>query len=51
MRTRTLVLVALGGLALAAIGTALVLTSDHVDDTGPFLSLALTVGSRSSPPA
>ena len=35
MRTRTLVLVALGGLALAAIGTALVLTSDHVDDTGP----------------
>ena len=44
MRTRTLVLVALGGLALAAIGTALVLTSDHVDDTGPFLSLALTVG-------
>ena len=44
MRTRTLVLVALGGLALAAIGTVLVLTSDHVDDTGPFLSLALTVG-------
>ena len=44
MRTRTLVLVALGGLALAAIGTALVVTSDHVDDKGPFLALALTVG-------
>ncbi len=44
MRTRTLVLVAAGGLALAAIGTALVLASDHVENTAAFLSLALTVG-------
>jgi PAS domain S-box-containing protein len=44
MRTRSLVLVATGGLALAAIGTALVLASDHLENTGAFLSLALTVG-------
>ena len=44
MRTRTLVLVALGGLALAAFGTALVLASDHTENTATFLSLALTVG-------
>ena len=44
MRTRTLVLVALGGLALAAFGTALVLASDHAENTAAFLSLALTVG-------
>ena len=44
MRTRTLALVALGGLALAALGTALVLASDHTENTAAFLSLALTVG-------
>jgi PAS domain S-box-containing protein len=44
MRTRTLVLVALGGLALAVIGTVLVVTSDHVENLAAFLSLALTVG-------
>jgi len=44
MRTRTLVLVAFGGLALAALGTALVLASDHTENTAAFLSLALTVG-------
>ena len=44
MRTRSLVVVAAGGLALGAIGTWLVLTSDHVENTAAFLSLALTVG-------
>ena len=44
MRTRTLVLLAVGGLVLAAVGTALVLASDHEDNKGAFLSLALTVG-------
>ncbi len=44
MRTRSLVLVAAVGLALAAIGTAFVLTSDHLDNKAAFLSLALTVG-------
>ncbi|HEY8103872.1 MAG TPA: PAS domain S-box protein [Gaiellaceae bacterium] len=44
MRTRTLVLLAAGGLVLAAVGTALVLASDHEDNKGAFLSLALTVG-------
>ena len=44
MRARTLALVALGGLALAALGTALVLASDHTENTAAFLSLALTVG-------
>jgi PAS domain S-box-containing protein len=44
MRTRSLVLVAAVGLALAAMGTAFVLTSDHLDNKAAFLSLALTVG-------
>ena len=44
MRTRTLVLLAAGGLVLGAVGTAFVLTSDHEDNKGAFLSLALTVG-------
>ena len=44
MRARTLALVAFGGLALAAFGTALVLASDHVENLAAFLSLALTVG-------
>ncbi len=44
MRTRSLVLVALGGLGLGAMGTALVLTSDRLDNKAAFLALALTVG-------
>ena len=44
MRTRTLVVLAAGGLVLGAVGTAFVLTSDHEDNKGAFLSLALTVG-------
>ena len=44
MRSPSLVLVAAGGLALAAFGTALVLASDHQDNKAAFLSLALTVG-------
>ena len=44
MRTRSLVLLAAGGLVLGAVGTAFVLTSDHEDNKGAFLSLALTVG-------
>jgi PAS domain S-box-containing protein len=44
MRTRTLVVLAAGGLVLAAAGSAFVLTSDHEDNKGAFLSLALTVG-------
>ena len=44
MRTRTLVVLAAGGLVLAAVGTVFVLTSDHEDNKGAFLSLALTVG-------
>jgi PAS domain S-box-containing protein len=44
MRTRTLVVLAAGGLVLGAMGTAFVLTSDHEDNKGAFLSLALTVG-------
>ena len=44
MRTRSLVLVAAGGLALGAIGTWLVLASDHLENKAAFLSLALTVG-------
>ncbi|MGZ8708502.1 MAG: PAS domain-containing protein, partial [Gaiellaceae bacterium] len=44
MRTRTLVALAAGGVVLAVVGTALVLTSDHEDNKGAFLSLALTVG-------
>jgi PAS domain S-box-containing protein len=44
MRSPSLVLVAAGGLALAAFGTALVLVSDHQDNKAAFLSLALTVG-------
>src|SRR5215213_3946557 len=35
---------AAGGFVLAAVGTAFVLTSDHEDNKGAFLSLALTVG-------
>src|SRR4249919_3602320 len=44
MRTRSLVLVAAVGLALGAIGTWLVLTSDHLENKAAFLALALTVG-------
>jgi len=44
VRTRTLVVLAGGGLVLGAVGTAFVLTSDHEDNKGAFLSLALTVG-------
>ena len=44
MRSRWLVVLAAGGLVLAAVGTAFVLTSDHEDNKGAFLSLALTVG-------
>ena len=44
MRSRTLVVLAAGGLVLGAVGTAFVLTSDHEDNKGAFLSLALTVG-------
>ena len=44
MRTRSLAPVAGGGLALAAIGTALVLASNHLENKAAFLSLALTVG-------
>jgi PAS domain S-box-containing protein len=44
MRSPSLVLIAAGGLALAAFGTALVLASDHQDNKAAFLSLALTVG-------
>ena len=44
MRARSLVLVAAVGLALGAIGTWLVLTSDHLENKAAFLSLALTVG-------
>ena len=44
MRSRTLVMLAAGGLVLGAVGTAFVLTSDHEDNKGAFLSLALTVG-------
>ena len=44
MRTRTLVVLAAGGLVLGAVGTAFVLTSDHEDNKAAFLSLALTVG-------
>ena len=41
---RSLVLLAAGGLVLGAVGTVFVLTSDHEDNKGAFLSLALTVG-------
>ncbi|MGZ8783171.1 MAG: PAS domain-containing sensor histidine kinase, partial [Gaiellaceae bacterium] len=44
MRRRYLALLAAGGLALAAIGTAFVLASDYEENKGAFLSLALTVG-------
>ncbi len=44
MRTRVLVALAAGGLVLGAVGTALVLTSDHEENKSAFLSLALTVG-------
>ena len=44
MRTRSLVLIAAVGLALGAIGTWLVLASDHLENKAAFLSLALTVG-------
>ena len=44
MRPRSLALVAVVGLALAAIGTGFVLSSDHLDNKAAFLSLALTVG-------
>ena len=44
MRSSSLVLIAAGGLALGALGTALVLASDHQDNKAAFLSLALTVG-------
>ena len=44
MRPPSLVLIAAGGLALAAFGTALVLASDHQENKATFLSLALTVG-------
>jgi PAS domain S-box-containing protein len=44
MRPPSLVLIAAGGLALAAFGTALVLASDHRDNKAAFLALALTVG-------
>ena len=44
MRTRTLVLLGGVGLVLCAIGTALVLTSDHLENKAAFLALALTVG-------
>ncbi len=44
MRARTLVALAAGGLVLAAIGVAFVLASDHEENKGAFLSLALTVG-------
>jgi hypothetical protein len=44
MRSPSLVVIAAGGLALAALGTALVLVSDHQDNKAAFLSLALTVG-------
>jgi PAS domain S-box-containing protein len=44
MRLRTLVALAAGGLVLTAVGTALVLASDHEDNKAAFLSLALTVG-------
>ena len=44
MRPRSLVMLAAGGLVLGAVGTAFVLTSDHEDNKGAFLSLALTVG-------
>ena len=39
-----LVALAAGGLVLGAVGTALVLTSDHEENKSAFLSLALTVG-------
>ena len=44
MRTRTLVVLAAGGLVLGGLGTVFVLTSNHEDNKGAFLSLALTVG-------
>ncbi len=44
MRTRSLVLIAAVGLVLGAIGTWLVLGSDHLENKAAFLSLALTVG-------
>jgi PAS domain S-box-containing protein len=44
MRIRLLALVAAGGLALGAIGTALVLESDHLENKPTFLALALTIG-------
>ena len=44
MTARKLVVLAAVGLVLAAVGTALVLASDHEDNKGAFLSLALTVG-------
>ncbi len=44
MRARTLVLLAAIGVALSAVASALVLTSDHEDSKGATLSLALTVG-------
>ena len=44
MKSRNLVLLAAGGLVLAAIGTVFVLASDHEENKGAFLSLALTVG-------
>jgi PAS domain S-box-containing protein len=44
MRPRSLALVAAAGLALAALGTVLVLLSDHQGNKAAFLALALTVG-------
>ena len=44
MSTRSLVPVAAVGLALVAVGSFFVLTSDHLDNKAAFLSLALTVG-------
>ena len=44
MRTRSLVVIAGVGLVLCAIGTALVLASNHLENKAAFLSLALTVG-------
>ena len=44
MRPRSLVVIAAVGLVLCAIGTALVLKSNHLENKAAFLSLALTVG-------
>jgi PAS domain S-box-containing protein len=44
MRSHSLVVIAAGGVALAALGTALVLASDHQENKAAFLSLALAVG-------